>query len=101
MGADDLTRAQARALQNKLGPMRSYLNRLGKRMSGKGFPEDDSMRLLVVAALKAMHELQTEVTCRSMDRKGQDDVPRPPALIRYSQGKVHRVRPIDASGATD
>jgi hypothetical protein len=62
MRAEDLTRAQARALKNKLGPMVAYLNRLGKRMSDRGFPNDDPMTLLVAAALKAMYELHAEVT---------------------------------------
>ncbi len=80
MRADDLTRAQARALKNKLGPMVAYLNRLGKRMSDRNFLADDPMRVMVVAALKAMHELHAEVTCRSMDGKGLDDTRKPPAV---------------------
>jgi hypothetical protein len=80
MRADDLTRAQARAISNKLGPMVAYLNRLGQRMSDTNFPKDDPMRLMVVTALKAMYELHAEVTCRSMDGKGLDDLPKPPAV---------------------
>jgi hypothetical protein len=80
MRADDLTRAQARAIKNKLGPMVAYLKRLGKRMSDRNFPEDDPMRVMVVAALKAMYELHAEVTCRSMDGKGLNDIPKPPAV---------------------
>jgi hypothetical protein len=80
MRADDLTRAQARALKNKLGPMVAYLNRLGKRKSDRNFPADDPMRVMVVAALKAMYELHAEVTCRSMDGKGLNETPKPPAV---------------------
>jgi hypothetical protein len=80
MRADDLTCAQARAIKNKLGPIVAYLNRLGKRMSDRNFPADDPMRLMVVAALKAMYELHAEVTCRSMDGKGLDGTPKPPAI---------------------
>ena len=75
MRADDLTRAQARALKNKLTPMVDYLNRLGKRMSNRGFPDDDLALALVTNALKAMYELQTEMQCRSIDGKGRDEKP--------------------------
>ena len=60
--------------------MVAYLNHLGKRMSDKNFLADDPMRVMVVATLKAMYELQAEVTCRSMDGKGLDDTPKPPAV---------------------
>jgi hypothetical protein len=80
MRADDITRAQARVIKNKLGPMVAYLNRLGRRMSDRNFPDDDPMRVMVVAALKAMYELNAEVNCRSMDGKGLNDTPKPPAV---------------------
>jgi hypothetical protein len=60
--------------------MVAYLNRLGKRMSDRNFPEDDPMRLMVVTALKAMYELHADVTCRSMDGKGLNDTPKPSAV---------------------
>jgi hypothetical protein len=46
MRADDLTRVQARAQKNKLGPMVAYLNRLGRRKSDTDFPADDPMRVI-------------------------------------------------------
>ena len=67
-------------MKNKLEPIVSYLIRLGKRMSDRNFPADDPMRVMVVAALKAMYELHTEVTCRSMDGKGLNDAPKPSAV---------------------
>jgi hypothetical protein len=57
MRSDDLTRDQARALKNKLGPMLGYLNRLKKRMNNKGFPPDDELLRAVCKAEMAMHEL--------------------------------------------
>jgi hypothetical protein len=90
MNADDLTRGQAGALKTKLEPMVSYLNRLGKRMSGRGFPDDDPMRLLVAAALKAMYELYAEVQCRSIDGKGRDEKPPvDPLFTRTSAPRKH------------
>jgi hypothetical protein len=90
MNADDLTHGQARALKNKLEPMVSYLHRLGKRMSGRGFPEDDPLRLLVAAALKAMYELHAEVQCRSIDGKGRDEQPPlDPLFTRTSAPRKH------------
>jgi hypothetical protein len=80
MRSDDLTRGQARALKNKLEPMVSYLNRLGKRMSSRGFPEDDPARILVTDALKALYKLRAEMECRSIDGKGIDDTPRQPTI---------------------
>src|SRR5215207_7747298 len=90
MQADDLTRAQARALKNKLTPMVDYLNRLGKRMSSRGFPSDDPAMILVANALKAMYELQTEMQCRSIDGKGSEDkLPVDPLFTRTSALRKH------------
>jgi hypothetical protein len=80
MQADDLTRGQARALKNKLDPMASYLNCLGKRLSSRGFPEDDSARILVTDAPKALFKLRAEMQCRSIDGKGIDDTPKQPTI---------------------
>jgi hypothetical protein len=70
MNADELTRAQCRALKNKLEPMASYLHRLRVRMQRRGFPSDDPMLQLVVKAGEAVHELHIEMQCRAMDGKG-------------------------------
>jgi hypothetical protein len=78
MNADDLTKAQYAALRNKVGEMVAYLDRLKNRMGARGFPEDDPLRLVVVSALTAMHELHAEVQCRSIDGKGREE--KPPAV---------------------
>jgi hypothetical protein len=88
MNADDLTRAQARALKNKLTPMVDYLNRLGKRMSSRGFPPDDPAMVLVANALKAMYELQTEMQCRSIDGKGREE--KPPVDLLFTRKSAPR-----------
>jgi hypothetical protein len=80
MQADDLTRGQARAIKNKLEPMVSYLNRLGKRMSDRGFPLDDPARVMVVDALKALYKLRAEMQCRSIDGRGIEEEPKPPTI---------------------
>lgn len=53
MRSDDLTKARARALKNKLAPMLGYLTRLKRRMVRRGFPLDD--RLLAVVTTTPGH----------------------------------------------
>lgn len=60
MRSDDLSKEQARALKNKLQPMLGYLNRLKRRMIGKGFPPDDRLLLAARRAEDAMHALHVE-----------------------------------------
>jgi hypothetical protein len=76
--------------------MVSYLNRLGRRMSDRNFPADDPMRVMVVAALKAMYELHAEVTCRSMEGKGLDmrtAQNQTPTRFYKRRGQRHKARP--------
>ena len=80
MNADDLTREHARAIKNKLDPMISYLNRLGKRMSDRNFPLDDPARIMVGEALAAMYKLRAEMDCRSRDGRGVDNTPKQPTI---------------------
>jgi hypothetical protein len=70
--------------------MVAYLNQLGKRISSRGFPDDDPMRLLVTAALKAMYELHTEVTCRSIDGRGRDNAPKQPVDPLFTRKSAPR-----------
>jgi hypothetical protein len=72
MRADDLTRQQAAAIRNKLGPMLAYLYRLKRRMDQKGFPEDDPLVIATQQATSAMCELHNEVMCRSIDGRGRN-----------------------------
>jgi hypothetical protein len=57
MRSDDLTKAQARALENKLAPMLGYLTRLKRRMVRRGFPLDDPLLNAVLRAEGAVHDL--------------------------------------------
>ena len=61
MQSDDLTRAQARALKNKLQPMLGYLNRLKQRMRRRGFMPDDRLLTAVCRAEDAVHALHVEI----------------------------------------
>ena len=63
MRSDDLTREQARALQDRLHPMLAYLNKLQHRMQSKGFPLDDPLWVTVSKAQQAIQELITELRC--------------------------------------
>jgi hypothetical protein len=63
MQSTDLTRNQARALQNKLEPMLAYINKLRHRMQNKGFPLDDQLWVSVSSAHEAMQKLITELRC--------------------------------------
>jgi hypothetical protein len=91
--ADDLTREQAAALKNKLRPMLDYLGRLNKRLSSRGFPENDPLRVMVSGALTSMHQLFTEVHCRSIDRKGSPEMENAPPVdllfTRTSKPRKH------------
>ena len=61
MRSDDLTKEQARALKNKIGPMLGYLSRLKRRMAYHGFTHDDQLLQAVCRAHDAMHEFHVEV----------------------------------------
>jgi hypothetical protein len=65
---------------NKLDPMVSYLNRLGRRMEDRGFPSDDPAKIMVIDALKAVYKLRAEMECRSIDGRGIEESPKPPTI---------------------
>ena len=88
MNADDLTKAQYAALRNKVGEMVASLNRLNKRMGAIGFPTDDPLRLVVANALTAVHELHSEVQCRSIDGKSREE--KPPVDLLFTRKSVPR-----------
>ena len=67
MNSSNLTRDQARALKNKIGPMLGYLSRLNQRMMFKGFPPDDPLLALVVKAENALHELHVAMHYLALD----------------------------------
>jgi hypothetical protein len=69
MQSTDLTRDQAKAVQQKLEPMLAYLNKLQHRMQNKGFPLDDQLWVTVSKAQQAMQDLVTELRCG--DYKGK------------------------------
>jgi hypothetical protein len=70
MKADNLTRAQYRALKNKIEPMVGYLHRLRVRMQKRGFPPEDPLMELVMKATDAVNLLHADVHCRSIDGQG-------------------------------
>jgi hypothetical protein len=78
MQSTDLTRDQAKAVQQKLEPMLAYLNKLRHRMQNKGFPLDDQLWITVSKAQQAMQDLMTELRCG--EYKG-----RRPLAKRHSQ----------------
>jgi hypothetical protein len=88
MNADDLTKAQYAALRNKVGEMVASLNRLNKRMGAIGVPTDDPLRLVVANALTAVHELHSEVQCRSIDGKGREE--KPPVDLLFTRKSAPR-----------
>jgi hypothetical protein len=81
MRSDDLTKEQARAIKEKIGPMLGYLNKLAKRMNQRRFPPDDRLMEAVGKAAQAMHELNVTVhylSCGTInDGKYPRDVHRP------------------------
>lgn len=79
MNADDITKAQYAAIRNKVGEMVVYLSRLDDRMSYKGFPTDDPLKLVVTNALIAVQQMHKEVLSRSFDVKAISDSEKPSA----------------------
>jgi hypothetical protein len=90
MQSTDLTRAQARALKNKLQPMLGYLSRLKRRMVRRGFPNDDRLMRAVVEAENAMHALSVETHYLSMnDGKAEKPAAVDPLFTRKSNLRKH------------
>jgi hypothetical protein len=90
MNADDLTKAQYAALRNKVGEIVAYLGRLNKRMGDRGFSEDDPLKQVVVSALRSVHQLHAEVTCRSIDGKGREEIAKPPVDPLFTRTSAPR-----------
>jgi hypothetical protein len=61
MKGDNLTRGQADALKERLGPTLDYLGRLQVRMEKRGFPSDDRLYQIVCKAQAVMQELVMEI----------------------------------------
>ena len=92
MKADQLTRAQCRAIKAKIESMRDYLHRLRTRMAKRGFPPDDPMYLLVLQAQQGVGELFMDVAARSYS--GPIDVPKspPPNPLDQRSARKHHDR---------
>jgi hypothetical protein len=86
MKADDVTRAQARAIFLKVKPTADYLTRLRLRMGKRGFSDGDPLWELVRDAERALHLLRADTECRSIDGRGLDDTPKPPTLAKSKRG---------------
>jgi hypothetical protein len=87
MRSDDLTKAQCRALSNKLAGMLGYLGRLKKRMTSRGFPHNDPLLQLVLTAEDAMHRLRVDVHYRSIEGQGMPGNLEPP---KFESGRPPR-----------
>src|SRR5688572_15765085 len=90
MNANDLNKAQYAALRNRVGEMVAYLGRLKKRMDVRCFPEDDPLMRVVVEALNAVHQLHSEVQCRSIDGKGREEIEKPPVDPLFTRTSAPR-----------
>ena len=60
--------------------MVAYLTRLNDRMSHKGFPDQDPIRLAAANALKALQQLHKELLSRSFDVKSSAETKTPPPV---------------------
>jgi hypothetical protein len=60
MNSNDLTREQAEAISQKIGPMLGYMNRLKKRMN-QVFVRDDPLFAQVIDAADALHTLNVSI----------------------------------------
>ena len=60
MRSTDLNQWQSSALRNKVRPMSEYLTKLRKRMTSKGFPDDDPLLIATLKAERAVHALYAQ-----------------------------------------
>jgi hypothetical protein len=92
MNADDLTKAQCAEMRRKVSEMVSYLTRLNDRMSHKGFPDQDPIRLASANALKALQVLHKELLSRSFDVKSSGEIkpPRPVDLLLIRKSALRK-----------
>jgi len=88
MNANELTRAQARAIRAQIEPMRDYLYRLRKRMATRGFPLDDPLFVLVVEAQQAIGQLFMDVAARGYS--GPIEAPRTRPLNPLDQRSARK-----------
>jgi hypothetical protein len=65
MDSSQVTRRQAQAIKNRVEEMRDYLHRLRVRMAKRGFPPDDPLYALVVAAQQSIGELYMDICGRT------------------------------------
>ena len=92
MRSDDLTKGQCAAIRTRASDMVQYLVRIEDRMSYKGFPADDPVRIAVLNALAATKELYRETLARSI---GVTEAPEPqqppidPFFTRRSKPRKH------------
>ena len=77
MRREDVTREQAEAISQKIGPMLGYLNRLKKRMN-EVFARDDSLFDEVIDAADALHRLNVSIHYLSCGQ-ATDHACQPPA----------------------
>jgi hypothetical protein len=61
MERHDLTKSQAQAIHDAIGPTLGYLFRLRQRMDKRGFSPSDPLYQLVVNAYDALHPLTVEL----------------------------------------
>src|SRR3954453_2976116 len=76
MRREDMTREQAEAIKEKIGPMLGYLNRVKKRMNAV-FARDDSLFAEVIDAADAMHKLNVSIHYLSCGKTGSGGYPAP------------------------
>jgi hypothetical protein len=74
MKREDVSREQAEAIKEKIGPMLGYLNRLKKRMNAV-FARDDSLFAEVIDAADALHKLNVSIHCLSCGKTGGGGYP--------------------------
>jgi hypothetical protein len=60
MRSTDLTQWQRSALKNKVRPMSEYLTKLRKRMTSRGFRDDDPLLIATLKAERAAHALYAQ-----------------------------------------
>jgi hypothetical protein len=76
MNSSDVTKAQAKVISAALYKSLNYLGRLRKRMDQLGFPPNDELYKLAVAAWDRLHHLSVHVHYMSCGVSGGGPSPR-------------------------
>src|SRR6476659_11508257 len=94
MRREVVSREQAEAIKEKIGPMLGYLNRLKKRMNAV-FVRDDPLFAEVIDAADALHKLNVSIHYLSCGKTGAGSGEYPPPIGFTDNPQLESPQPHD------